>query len=80
MQAGGQLPCGGRFGGGAGGAKVLTVRGRPMGGAEGEAEDDEIAELGVAAVPLLGEWCRTVHVVAAAATTTIAPAAAGISH
>jgi hypothetical protein len=52
VHTGGQLRCGGRFGGGAGAAKVRTAARRPTGGAEDDAEDDEIAELGVAAVPL----------------------------
>jgi hypothetical protein len=33
VHAGGQLPCGGRFGAGAGAAKVVTPGGRPTGGA-----------------------------------------------
>jgi hypothetical protein len=48
----GQLRCGGRFGGGAGAAKVRTAAQQSTGGAEDDAEDDETAELGVAAVPL----------------------------
>ena len=52
MHTSGQLRCGGRFGGGADAAKVRTAARRPTGGAEDDAEDDEIAELGVAAVPL----------------------------
>jgi hypothetical protein len=53
-----------------------TGRRGPTGGGE---DDGEIDELGVAAGPPVGESCRTVQVVAAA-TTTIAPMAAGSCH
>ena len=65
---------------GPGRQRCWAPEGGQWGGGADDAEDDgEIDELGVAAEPLVEERCRTVHVVAAA-TTTIAPAAAGISH
>jgi hypothetical protein len=64
VHTGGQLRCGGRFGGGAGAAKVRTAARRPTGGAEDDAEDDEIELLQSVRKPRSSEHNRHIPVTA----------------